>query len=93
VQKKNGFVDGHLLVRSKKTFLNGNIATIWLQVGYLTRFQPIKIHPNILYVETTAHIWSDLKALKIYQLKQSISALKQEDMFVSLFHSTQISLE
>jgi hypothetical protein len=90
---------GHLLVRRrKKTFLNGKCATIWLQVGFLSRFQPIEIRPSILYAKIAVQIWSDLKdrfsqsnAPKIYQLKQSISALKQEGMFDSLYF-TQLKL-
>ncbi|KAI9165064.1 hypothetical protein LWI28_006873 [Acer negundo] len=58
-----------------------------------------EIRPSILYAETAAQIWMDLKdrfsqsnALKIYQLKQSISALKQEGLSVSLYFTHLKSL-
>lgn len=45
-----------------------------------------------MYIETTAQTWADLKenfsrlnALKMHQLKQSISSLKQEENYVSLY--------
>jgi len=71
---------------------------IWLQVGFLYSVST-EICPIILYAETAAQIWSNLKdrfsqsnAPKIYQLKQSISALKQEGKSVSLYFTQLKSL-
>ena len=58
-----------------------------------------EIRPSILYADAASQIWTDLQERfsqsnmpKIYQLKQSISALKQEGMTVSSYFTQLKSL-
>lgn len=99
-KNKLGFVDGSLISPKKKEHIPKWQHCNDLVASWILNSVSIEIRLSILYVETAAQIWSDLKdrfsqsnAPKIYQLKQSISALKQEDMFVSLYFTQLKSLQ
>jgi hypothetical protein len=98
-KNKFGFVDGTLPCPTKADDISkwrrcNDIVASWILNSVST-----EIRPRILYADTAAQIWTDLKdrlsqsnAPKIYQLKQSISALKQEGMTVSLYFTQLKSL-
>ncbi|XP_039138839.1 uncharacterized protein LOC120276181 [Dioscorea cayenensis subsp. rotundata] len=95
-KSKFGFVDGSLSKPTDAILIDNwgrcnDLVSSWI----LNSVSP-EIRPSILYAETTSQIWNDLNerfsqsnAPKIYQLKHSISALKQEGMTVS-FYFTQL---
>ncbi|XP_073024321.1 uncharacterized protein [Primulina eburnea] len=90
------FVDGSLLVPSEKDDIsNWERCNDLVSSSIINSFSP-DISASILYADTAAQIWIDLKerfsqsnAPKIYLLKQSIAALKQEGMSIS-FYFTQL---
>jgi len=98
-KNKFGFIDGSLTSPKKKEDIPTWQRCNDLVASWILNSVSTEIRPSILYAETVAQIWSDLKdrfsqsnAPKIYQLKQSISALKQEGMFVSLYFTQLKSL-
>lgn len=98
-KNKFGFVDGSLSIPKKKEDILTWQRCNDLVASWILNSVSTEIRPSILYAETAAQIWSDLKdrfsqsnAPKIYQLKQSISALKQEGMSVSLYFTQLKSL-
>ena len=73
-KRKLGFVDGSLPIPKEQNDISN-----WERCNDLVSVSH-EIHPCILYAETVAQIWTDLKdhfsqsnAPKIYQLKQSIT--------------------
>ena len=82
-KSKLGFVDGSLPIpKEKDDIFNWERCNDLVESWIFNSVSP-EIRPSILYAETAAQIWTDLKdcfsqsnAPKIYQLKQSISALK-----------------
>ncbi|CAJ2662218.1 unnamed protein product [Trifolium pratense] len=98
-KNKFDFVDGTLTSPKKKEDLSKWQRCNDLVASWILNSVSTEIRPSILYAETAAQIWTDLKdrfsqsnAPKIYQLKQSISALKQEGMSVSLYFTQLKSL-
>ncbi|KAI9180778.1 hypothetical protein LWI28_008081 [Acer negundo] len=98
-KNKLGFVDGtiqpptDLLEKSKWSRCDDLVAS-WV-LNYVT----LEIHGSILYANFTHDIWKDLSdhfsqsnAPKIYQLKQSISSLKQDNVTVLAYYSLLKSL-
>ena len=88
LQAKNklGFVDGTLIKPSIEKDVSNWARCNDLVSSWILNSVSLNIRNSILYAETTYGIWNDLKerfsqsnALKIYQLKQSISALKQDN--------------
>ncbi|XP_012845762.1 PREDICTED: uncharacterized protein LOC105965741 [Erythranthe guttata] len=98
-KNKLGFVDGsHPIPTEKSDISNWERCNDLVGSWILNSVSP-EIRPSILYAETAAQIWTDLKdcfsqsnAPKIYQLKQSISILKQESMSVLLYFTQLKSL-
>ncbi|XP_031275302.1 uncharacterized protein LOC116133755 [Pistacia vera] len=98
-KSKLGFVDGSLPVPQEKDDISNWERCNDLVGSWILNSVSPEICPSIMYAETIAQIWTDLKdrfsqsnALKIYQLKQSISSLKQEGMSVSLYFTQLKSL-
>nr|KYP38660.1 hypothetical protein KK1_040091 [Cajanus cajan] len=98
-KNKLGFVDGSLPTPKKQDDIPNWQRCNDLVASWILNSVSPEIRPSILYVETAAQIWIDLKdrfsqsnAPKIYQLKQSISALKQDGMSVSLYFTQLKSL-
>ncbi|CAJ2657314.1 unnamed protein product [Trifolium pratense] len=86
-KNKFGFVDGTLTCPKKADDISKWRRCNDMVASWILNSVSTEIRPSILYAETAAQIWTDLKdrfsqsnASKIYQLKQSISALKQEGM-------------
>lgn len=98
-KSKLGFVDGSLPIpKEKDDIVNWERCNDLVGSWILNSVSP-EIRPSILYAETAAQIWMDLKdrfsqsnAPKIYQLKQSIANLKQEGMSISLYFTQLKSL-
>lgn len=98
-KNKLGFVDGSFPILTDKAYIPNwercnDLVSSWI----LNSVSP-NIHPRILYADTAAQIWVDLKycfsqsnAPKIYQLKLSITVLKQEGMSVSSYFTQLKSL-
>lgn len=91
-KSKLGFVDGSITIPSDENDISNWERCNDLVGSWILNSVSPDIRPSILYADTAAQIWSDLKerysqsnAPKIYQLKQSISALKQEGMSVSSY--------
>ncbi|KAM7482085.1 hypothetical protein LguiB_006668 [Lonicera macranthoides] len=98
-KNKLGFVDGPLPIPKEKDDISNWERCNDLVGSWIINSVSPEIRPSILYAETAAQIWTDLKdrfsqsnAPKIYQLKQSISALQQEGMSVSLYFTQLKSL-
>ncbi|PNX55491.1 hypothetical protein L195_g049120 [Trifolium pratense] len=98
-KNKFGFVDGTLTCPKKADDISKWRRCNDMVASWILNSVSTEIRPSILYAETAAQIWTDLKdrfsqsnAPKIYQLKQSISALKQEGMSVSLYFTQLKSL-
>ncbi|XP_012851492.1 PREDICTED: uncharacterized protein LOC105971187 [Erythranthe guttata] len=98
-KNKLGFVDGSLPIPTEKSDISNWERCNDLVGSWILNSVSPEIRPSILYAETAAQIWTDLKdrfsqsnAPKIYQLKQSISSLKQESMSVSLYFTQLKSL-
>ena len=91
-KSKLRFVDGCLPIPEDENGIpNWKRCNDFVEIWILNSVLP-EIRPSILYVETIAQILTDLKerysqsnAPKIYQLKQSIYAIKQEGMSVSSY--------
>ncbi|KAJ0079612.1 hypothetical protein Patl1_23091 [Pistacia atlantica] len=84
-KSKLGFVDGSLPIPQEKDDISNWEQCNDLVGSWILNSVSLEIRPSILYAENAAQIWTDLKdrfsqsnAPKIYQLKQSISSLKQE---------------
>ncbi|KAJ0970763.1 hypothetical protein J5N97_018722 [Dioscorea zingiberensis] len=98
-KSKYGFTDGSLpMPKEDVDIANWERCNDLVGSWILNSVSP-EIRPSILYADTAAQIWTDLKerfsqsnAPKIYQLKHSISALKQEGMTVSLYFTQLKSL-
>lgn len=98
-KSKLAFVDGSLPIPKEQNDIPNwercnDLVSSWI----LNSVSP-EIRPTILYAETAAQIWTNLKecfsqsnAPKIYQLKQSIIALKQEGISISLYFTQLKSL-
>jgi hypothetical protein len=98
-KNKFGFVDGTLPCPTKADDISKWRRCNDMVASWILNSVSTEIRPSILYADTAAQIWTDLKdrlsqsnAPKIYQLKQSISALKQEGMTVSLYFTQLKSL-
>lgn len=103
-KNKLGFVDGSLPTPKKKDEIPNwqrcnDLVASWILNSVSPEIRPSILYAKTLYAETTTQIWTDLKdrfsqsnAPKIYQLKRSISALKQEGMSVSLYFTQLKSL-
>ncbi|KAK0596272.1 hypothetical protein LWI29_014234 [Acer saccharum] len=98
-KSKLGFVDGSLPIPTDKEDISNWERCNDLVGSWILNSVSSEIRPSILYAETATQIWMDLKdrfslsnAPKIYQLKQSISALKQEGLSVSLYFTQLKSL-
>jgi hypothetical protein len=98
-KNKFGFVDGTLTSPKNKDDIPKWQRCNDMVASWILNSVSTEIRPSILYAETAAQIWTDLKdrfsqsnAPKIYQLKQSIPALKQEGMSVSLYFTQLKSL-
>ena len=98
-KNKFGFVDGTLTCPKKADDISKWRRCNDMVASWILNSVSTEIRPSILYAETAAQIWTDLKerlsqsnAPKIYQLKQSISALKQEGMSISLYFTQLKSL-
>ncbi|XP_058784440.1 uncharacterized protein LOC131659245 [Vicia villosa] len=90
--KKLGFIDGSLTIPKKKENIHKWQRCNDLVANWILNSASTELCPNILYAKTAAQIWSALidrfsqsNAPKIYQLKQSISSLKQEGVSVNLY--------
>ncbi|KAL5854728.1 hypothetical protein ACOSQ3_004595 [Xanthoceras sorbifolium] len=84
-KSKLGFVDGSFPIPKEQDDISNWERCNDLVGSWILNSVSPEIRPSILYVETAAQIWTDLEdrfsqsnAPKIYQLKQSISTLKQE---------------
>lgn len=82
-KNKFGFVDGTLICPKKTDDISKWRRCNDMVASWILNSVSTEILPSILYAETAAQIWTNLKdrlsqsnAPKIYQLKQSISALK-----------------
>lgn len=98
-KNKLGFVDRSLANPKKKEDIPKWKRCNYLVASWILNSISAEIHPNILYAEIATQIWSDLKdrfsqsnSPKIYRLKQSISAPKQEGIYVSLYFTQLKSL-
>ncbi|XP_039135772.1 uncharacterized protein LOC120273204 [Dioscorea cayenensis subsp. rotundata] len=97
-KSKFGFVDGSLSKSTDAVLINNWGRCNDLVSSWILNSISLEIRPSILYPETASQIWNDLNESfsqsnvpKIYQLKRSISALKQEGMTISLYF-TQLKL-
>ncbi|XP_073298324.1 uncharacterized protein [Primulina huaijiensis] len=93
------FVDGSLPVPSKKDDISNWERCNDLVSSWILNSVSLDIRPSIFYADIAVQIWIELKerfsqsnASKIYQLKQSITGLKQEGMYVSLYFTQLKSL-
>ena len=84
-KSKLGFVDGSLLIPKEQNDISNWERCNDLVGNCILNSVSLEIRPSMLFVETKAQIWTDLKdhfsksnAPKIYQLRQSITALKQK---------------
>ncbi|KAK3211088.1 hypothetical protein Dsin_015794 [Dipteronia sinensis] len=91
-KRKLGFVDGSLPFPMEKEDISNWEWCNDLVGSWISNSVSFEIRPSILHAETESQIWMDLKdsfsqsnALKIYQLKQSITTLKQEGLSVSVY--------
>ncbi|XP_059433814.1 uncharacterized protein LOC132166964 isoform X2 [Corylus avellana] len=99
-KNKLGFVDGTLIKPDSPTDLPQWERCNDLVCSWILNSVSSEIRSSILYAETAREIWSDLSerfsqsnAPQIYQLKQSISSLKQENnMSVSAYFTKLKSL-
>ncbi|KAI9174714.1 hypothetical protein LWI28_021768 [Acer negundo] len=89
-KNKLGFVGGTLIKPSIEKDVPNWARCNDLVSSWIMNSVSLDIRNSILYAETTNEIWNDLKERfsqsnvpKIYQLKQSISALKQDNSTVS----------
>ena len=79
-KRKLGFVDGSLPIPKEQNDISNWERCNDLVGSWILNSVSHEIHPCILYAETVAQIWTDLKdrfsqsnGPKIYQLKQSIT--------------------
>ncbi|KAJ6814428.1 uncharacterized protein M6B38_140055 [Iris pallida] len=98
-KNKFGFVDGTIQIPT-----DSNEKSKWsrcddLVASWILNSVTQEIRGSILYADTALEIWKDLSdrysqsnAPKIYQLKQSISSLKQENTTVSIYYTSLKSL-
>ena len=98
-KRKLGFVDGSLPIPKEQNDISNWERCNDVVDSWILNSVSLEIHPSILYAETATQIWTDLKdrfsqsnAPKIYQLKQSITTLKQEGIYVSLYFTQLKSL-
>ncbi|KAK0571555.1 hypothetical protein LWI29_018033 [Acer saccharum] len=94
-KNKLGFVDGTHIEPSIEKDVPNWARCYDLISSWILNSVSLDICISILYVETAHEIWNDLKerfsqsnAPKIYQLKQSISALKQDNSTLSDYDLT-----
>lgn len=98
-KNKLGFVGESLTSLKKKEDIPKWQRCNDLVASWILNSVSTEIRPSIQYAETATQIWFDLKdqlsqsnSPKIYQLKHSISTLKQEGVFVSLYFTQLKSL-
>ena len=98
-KNKLGFVDGTLIKPTSSNDLSQWERCNDLICSWILNSVTGEIRSSILYAETTKEIWLDLSeqfsqsnAPQIYQLMQSISSLKQENMPVSAYFTRLKSL-
>jgi hypothetical protein len=98
-KNKLGFVDGTLTKPTSSNDLSQWERCNDLVCSWILNSVTGEIRSSILYAETAREIWLDLSerfsqsnAPQIYQLKQSISSLKQENMPVSAYFTKLKSL-
>ncbi|XP_022872418.1 uncharacterized protein LOC111391432 [Olea europaea var. sylvestris] len=96
IKNKLGFIDGSL---REPAYSNNSLMEHWLRcndivIAWLQNTMSIDIKSRTLYANTARQLWLDLEhqlgqqnALRIYEVKQSIATVMQNEDIVSVYFS------
>ncbi len=98
-KNKSGFIDGTIKPPTNDKELKKSQQCNDLVSSWILNSTEAEIRASILYAEIAREIWTDLNdwyaqtnAPKIYQLKQLIASLKQEDASVFAYYTKMKAL-